>query len=253
MPKEKDLEVKVGAFVLASIVCLVAFIFSISDFSVFRKGVAYRVVFQYANGLKKGAPVRLAGVDAGHVKEIKVVSAVERTMDVIVDIWMEEGVCIPADSRFLINQLGILGEKYIEIIPGKAPDILTAGTRITGEDPIPMEAVVQTFGVLGKKAELVLDGVNNGILSESNRKALAVLLVNVAAVSESLNKGVLTEANKSALAATLANMAAVSGNLKNGQGTVGKFLTDPSVFQNLDELSADLKTNPWKLFYRPKK
>ena len=253
MPKESNLEVKVGAFVVTAIVCLVIFIFSISDFSVFRKGVIYRVAFQYANGLKKGAPVRLAGVDAGHVKEIRVLPAVARSADVVVDIWMEEDARIPADSRFLINQLGILGEKYLEILPGKTRDVLPAGARVTGEDPVSMEAITQMFGALGKKADLLLDSVNNGIFSEANRTALAAILVNVAAVSESLNKSVLTGTNKDALAATLANMAAVSGNLKNGQGTVGKFLTDPGVFQNLDELSADLKANPWKLFYRPKK
>lgn len=253
MPKETDLEVKVGAFVVAAIACLVVFIFSISDFSVFRKGAAFRIVYQYANGLKKGAPVRLAGVDAGHVKDIRVVVAAARPMDVLVDIWMEEGACVPADSRFLINQLGILGEKYLEIIPGKSPDLLAAGARVTGEDPVSMEEITQTFGALGKKVSQALDGVNNGLLSEANRKALAAILLNVAAASESLDRGVLTEANKAALAATLANLAAVSGNLKNGQGTAGKFLTDPSIFQNMDELSADLKANPWKLFYRPKK
>ncbi len=233
MPKETNLEVKVGAFVVAAIVCLVVFIFSISDFSVFRQGVIYQVTFQYANGLKKGAPVRLAGVDAGHVKRIKVVPAAERPADVVVDIWMEGDSRIPVDSRFLINQLGILGEKYLEVLPGKRADSLVAGARVTGEDPVSMEAITQSFGVLGKKVELVLDGVNNGILSEANRRSLAAILVSVAAVSESLNKGVLSEANKGALSATMANMAAVSANL--------------------DELSADLKSNPWKLFYRPKK
>jgi hypothetical protein len=77
-------------------------------------------------------------------------------------------------------------------------------------------------------------------------------LAHMAKMTEGINAGVLTEANKAALAALLANAAAVTEGVKNGQGTVGKFLTDPSVFRNLDELSADLKTNPWKLFYRPK-
>ena len=72
MPRESDLELKVGAFVVAAIICLVTFIFSISDFSVFHGGTILRVTFSYANGLKKNAPVRLAGVDAGHVRDLKV-------------------------------------------------------------------------------------------------------------------------------------------------------------------------------------
>jgi hypothetical protein len=29
-------------------------------------------------------------------------------------------------------------------------------------------------------------------------------------------------------------------------------ITDEAIYDNLDELTADLKSNPWKLLYRPK-
>jgi phospholipid/cholesterol/gamma-HCH transport system substrate-binding protein len=253
MPKESDLEVKVGIFVLTAIVCLIGFIFSISDFSVFKKGESYRVMFQFANGLKKGAPVRVAGVDAGHIREIKVsYDRATRLTDVRTDIWMETGHSIPADSKFMINQLGLLGEKYLEIMPGVSESLLAPGATVRGEDPIPMETITRTMGSLGAKVETTLNHINTGILTEANKFALAATLANLAKMTEGINAGILTEANKAALAATLANAASVSGALSDGQGTIGKFLTDPSVFRNLDELSADLKTNPWKLFYRPK-
>ena len=226
MPKESGLELKVGAFVIAAIICLVGFIFSISDFSVFRKGDTYRVMFQFANGLKKGAPVRVAGVDAGHVREIAVAyDRVRRQADVRVDIWMQEGHSIPADSVFMINQLGLLGEKYLEIMPGTSDALLAAGASVKGEDPVPMETITRTLGSLGSKVEATLNSINGGVL---------------------------TEANKASLAALLANTAGLTGDIRSGQGTVGKFLTDPRLFNNLEELSADLKANPWKLFYRPK-
>jgi phospholipid/cholesterol/gamma-HCH transport system substrate-binding protein len=253
MPKESDLEVKVGAFVLAAIVCLVVFVFSISDFSIFKKGESYRVMFQFANGLKKGAPVRVAGVDAGHVREIKVAyDAVARLTDVNVDIWMEQGHGIPVDSKFMINQLGLLGEKYLEIMPGSAESFVVPGATVRGEDPVPMETITKTLGSLGDKVGITLNSINTGILTDANKFALAVTLANLAKMTEGINTGILTEANKTALAATLANTAAVTDGIRNGQGTVGRFLTDPSVFKNMDELSADLKANPWKLFYRPK-
>ena len=253
MPKESNLEVKVGAFVLVAIVCLVGFVFSISDFSIFKKGENYRVMFQFANGLKKGAPVRVAGVDAGHVREIKVAyDAATRVTDVTVDVWMERGHSIPSDSKFLINQLGLLGEKYLEVMPGMSQELVAPGSMVRGEDPVPMESITKTLGSLGAKVETTLNSINTGVLSEANKFALAVTLANLAKMTEGINTGVLTEANKVALAATLANTAAVTGALRNGEGTVGKFLTDPSVFRNMDELSADLKVNPWKLFYRPK-
>lgn len=226
MPRESNLEFKVGLFVVAAIVCLVVFIFSISDFSVFKKGWTCTAEFHFANGLKKNAPVRVAGVDAGHVRSIAVTyDEVSHEPKVRIDVWIDGGMRLPDDSRFLINQLGILGEKYLEIMPGMSSRLLLPGAEIEGDDPVAMDAITKTISTIGEKLSVTLDSINNGVLSEENKKSLAVSLVNIAAISE---------------------------GIRMGEGTIGKFLTDKSVYQNLDELSADLKANPWKLFYRPK-
>ncbi len=227
MPHESNLEVKVGMFVAGAPIFLTAFVFSISDFSVFTKGDKWQGIFPYADGLKKGAPVRLAGVDAGHIRAVKAVyDKAARTTAVTVDIWIEAGHSIPEDSHVVINQLGLLGEKYIEILPGSAALLLPPGAAVRGEDPVPMESLMKMAGSLGGKIETTLNGINNGLL---------------------------TPANTSALAVSLSNIAAVTGAMKDGQGTVGMLLNDPAIFRNLDDMTADLKANPWKLFYRPRK
>ena len=73
------------------------------------------------------------------------------------------------------------------------------------------------------------------------------------ATVDSINNGILTDQNKKALADTLQAFDVVANNIKNGKGTVGRLFTDESIYNNLDELTADLKVNPWKLLYRPKK
>jgi phospholipid/cholesterol/gamma-HCH transport system substrate-binding protein len=260
MPRESDLEMKIGFFVVIAVVCLVAFIFSISDFSVFRGGTVYHVVFGYANGLKKNAPVRLAGVDAGHVRDLKV-SFDRRTGKAVVAVeaWVAQGIDIPSDSQFLVNQLGLLGEKYLEIMPGTSTQMLPPGTVVKGEDPIPMEAVTKQITQLGAKVEMTLNGINTGVLSEANTKALASTLANIASVSEKVKSGEGTVGMLLSdplvyqnLSSTLANVASLTDKLNNGEGTVGRFLVNPGLYQNLEELSADLKANPWKLFYRPR-
>ena len=40
--------------------------------------------------------------------------------------------------------------------------------------------------------------------------------------------------------------------LKNGEGTVGKLLTDDSVYKNLEAFTEDIKNNPWKLLNKPR-
>jgi phospholipid/cholesterol/gamma-HCH transport system substrate-binding protein len=266
MPRESNLEMKVGVFVVASVFCLVAFVFSISDFSIFKKGDGYRVMFTYAGGLKKGAPVRLAGVDAGYVRDIKVyhndkkqeaaenkVADEVKSTSVAVDIWMEKGFVVPLDSKFVINQLGLLGEKYLEVMPGNSLEAMPVGAIVKGDDPASMDEVMRMVGSIGTKLEATLANVNQGLLTEQNKASFAATLANMASITEGIKTGVLSEANKVSLAAVLANVAVISDGIKKGDGTVGKFLTDPAVFKNLDELTADLKANPWKLLYRPKK
>lgn len=226
MPRETGLEFKVGAFVLTGVVLLLAFVFAVSDFSVFSDGKVYRVVFSYANGLRRNAPVRLAGVDAGHVRDIRAYfDSNEGRVLVEVEAWLPADVPLPGDSRFMVNQLGLMGEKYLEILPGLSTDPVPDGAVFTGDDPVPMESVMRQLSSVGRKAEEVLASVNDGFLNEQNRKALASIL---------------------------SDWALLSGKLSRSEGTFGKFLTDASVFDNLSEMTADLKANPWKLFYRPR-
>jgi phospholipid/cholesterol/gamma-HCH transport system substrate-binding protein len=226
MPKELNLEMKVGTFVVIAFLALVAFVFSVSDFSVFQKGTTYTVIFKYANGLKKGAPVRLAGVDSGFVRSMKVSYDQNTNINrVSIVVWLMHGIVIPIDSQFLINQLGLLGEKYLEILPGTAREFVNPGSFLAGEDPVPIESVMKRFSAIAFKLDDTLSGVNNGLLSEANKKSLSD---------------------------TLANLSAITGSLKDGEGTVGSFLKNKSIYENLDEMTADLKSNPWKLFYRPK-
>ncbi len=228
MTRESRLELKVGTFVLIGFIAMSFIVASISDFSFAQKGTSYGVVFNFANGLRDAAPVRLAGVEAGLVKELELfvdVNDGNRTK-VRAKIWLQDGIAMPADSTLTINQLGLLGEKYIEIIPGVSSEYVKPGSMLVGKDPLAMEKIMEQVGVIAQKVEVTIDGINNGLLTEQNKLAFANILD---------------------------GLSSVSLNLKEGRGTVGKLLTDDAIFKNLDELTADLKGNPWKLLFRPKK
>jgi phospholipid/cholesterol/gamma-HCH transport system substrate-binding protein len=260
MAKDSGLELKVGAFVLTAVICLTGFVLSVSDFALFEKGDAYTAVFNYANGLKKGAPVRLAGVDAGHIRTLNIYyDPVERRTRISIGLWITRGVLIPSGSKVLINQLGLLGEKYVEILPGSSNVPLPAGAKLTGEDPVAMESIMAAVGGIAGKLESTLEGVNQRLLTETNARSLQESLKNVAAITAAIRNGegtlgklVLDKSVYEDLSRTLSNMALLTGKLNSSEGTIGRFLTDPGVYQNLEELSADLKAHPWKLLYRPR-
>ena len=234
MPKESNLELKVGIFVLFAFICVTFFLFSISDTTFLAKGDSMKVVFNFANGLKKAAPVRMAGVDAGSVQHIHLFfDREDRRTKVEVTIKVDKEAKIPVDSVFIINQLGLLGEKYMEIIPGvDTKHFFEAEDVIEGKDPVAQEMISEKIVEVANKLGGSIDSFNTIAGDEKNQTSLKKTLENISLLTERLNF--------------------IAGQVKEGEGTIGKLFYDASIYDNLEELTADLKVNPWKLLYVPK-
>ena len=114
------MELKVGIFVFFGLVLISIFILSIGGFKTWASGYDIKFNFSFINGVKMGAPVRFAGLDVGHVKKIEltVPSSNQGQTRVHVTCWVRKEVRIPLNSIIWVNTLGLLGEKYIEIMPG---------------------------------------------------------------------------------------------------------------------------------------
>ncbi len=122
MPSQKQLkwsELKVGLTVLVACITLGVLIFLMSGTGgLFTTKIELKSYFDDANGLRVGAPVRLAGVDIGNVAGIRVVSdkgkqltPVEVTMKVNTRYLFN----LRKDSLTLLSTAGVLGETYINI------------------------------------------------------------------------------------------------------------------------------------------
>jgi phospholipid/cholesterol/gamma-HCH transport system substrate-binding protein len=211
--KSKGLEWKVGVFVFLGLAVLSWFVLMIGDLKLMRIGRSIQVCFGFANGIKVGAPVRIAGVDKGEVKEIKLTHTADGKTVIYIRAWVDGAAQVPRDSRAWVNTLGLLGEKYLEIIPGQDyKDSLKEGDILLGEDPTSVQEVTD----LAKDVTLQAQAT-------------------------------LTDLQK-----TLKSLDGVLTDMRDGRGTVGKFFTDDRLYNDLEEMFADLKKNPWKLLYRPK-
>lgn len=212
--KTRTLELKVGIFVFIGLIIMTWFVLWIGDFKLVRQGFTIKVTFAFANGIKVGAPVRLAGVDRGEVKEIKLTHE-EGTgkSKVFITAWVDSGTEIPKDSRAWVNTLGLLGEKYLEIIPGKDyKNILKENELLTGDDPTSVQEVTDLAKDIALQAKDTL----------------------------------------ASLQETMATLDALLKDMHEGRGTVGKLFTDDKLYTDIEEMFADLKKHPWKLLYRPR-
>jgi len=159
------LELKVGIFVFIGLVIFVLFILFIGGFKTWSSGYKININFNFVNGVKIGAPVRFAGVDAGEIKKIHVEYLPEANKtNIRLEAWLRSTIKVPADSTVLVNTLGLLGEKYIEIMPGNNyAQCLTDGQNLTGIDPMPMDKVMKT-------AQDILSNIDDSLTKIRNKE-----------------------------------------------------------------------------------
>lgn len=134
----------VGIFVLIGIFCAGYLIIVMGDVSAFFKD-RYTVYgyFSSASGLKKKAVVELAGVKIGHVSAIRIDT---QFLVARVEMDIDRKIALSEDSIASIKTAGIIGEKYIEILPGGSDTMLVHGDEIENtESSLDIESLIRKF------------------------------------------------------------------------------------------------------------
>jgi phospholipid/cholesterol/gamma-HCH transport system substrate-binding protein len=186
--RERGLEFKVGLLILVSSAILVAFIFVLGNFSL-RSGFSIYVDYDYIGNLQQGAPVKVSGIKVGKVTDVEFVGGkldpkLGKRVQVRVTAWVEDRVRdgIRSDAEFFINTAGVLGEQYLEIVPGHDWDHPAVAADAVFHGPPWVHDPPRTDLVVARLYE-VLDGVS-GVLHD-DKDAIKHLLSNGAnAVSE---------------------------------------------------------------------
>jgi phospholipid/cholesterol/gamma-HCH transport system substrate-binding protein len=155
---QTKLELKLGIFVFIGLVIFTVFILSVGGIRTWASGYQINFMFNFINGVRKGAPVRFAGVDVGEVTGIKYFyDDKENKTKIRIACWVPNDIKIPTDSTAWVNTLGLLGEKYIEIMPGvDYKRLLHPNGELIGEDPIAMNDVFKT-------AKHIADNLDTGV------------------------------------------------------------------------------------------
>lgn len=121
-------EAKVGLFVLIGIILLVYMSLRVGGIQFGRaEGYTLYVKFDSAAGLDKDASVSVAGVEVGRVTDITL-----KDNKAHLTLRIKPDVRVGSDFTALLTTKGLLGERYLELIPGSpnAP-LLKEGDEIT--------------------------------------------------------------------------------------------------------------------------
>ncbi len=207
---EKALELRVGLVVLAAIAVLVGFVLLIGDFH-FAKQYQIFVEFKFSGTIAPGAPVKISGVQIGRVEKIEFIGnrappagteRLQTRLSVLIDDKAKDA--IPEGTEFFISTAGILGEQYLEAVPGdRAGAPIGPGTTLRGVDTARTDLLIARMNtVLGAFSSLLSE--NRGLL-ESLAKAATGLTQNI---------DDLLKQKKGALSESVDNLAAMSKEAK---------------------------------------
>lgn len=164
-----SLHIKVGLFVLISVIIFIFGVFMISgERNFFEKKYTVKSYFKDTAGLLPGAYVRLSGVRIGTVTDIYFPESTEKNViDVKMEISREGARRISSGSKATIRTEGLLGAKYIEIVRGDSALLEEPQDEIRIESYTPPELQE----IIGQSEEFLTNIIN---ISESLDKIVKV-------------------------------------------------------------------------------
>jgi phospholipid/cholesterol/gamma-HCH transport system substrate-binding protein len=202
---------KIGLFMLIGLIILGVFIIRIEDIPIGDRGERQMVTARFASaaGLDKKAPVRIAGVRIGKVEEIRLDGA-----EAILVLSLDPGVELHQGASAQVASMGMLGDRYVEILPGdpRAP-LLPPGGELAGSTPPTFDDVMRVATEIGADVKEVTEALRTSVGGEQGAVKLAEIVDNIRELTASLK--ILIEQNQSNVNETTENFRAFSATLRD--------------------------------------
>ncbi len=153
------------------------------------KGKTLYVDFLNVENLEKGALVRMAGVTVGHVEDVFLTGPPKNLARV--EIRLNPGAEVPEGSTFAIGSPGLVGEKYINIIPRRgSAKFLPDKAQVRGVEPMGLEnllsnasQLVNTLNQIGKEVQGITDSLRTFVTDPQIRSDLRQTVDNLEAAT----------------------------------------------------------------------
>jgi len=271
-----SVEAKVGVFVVIGIIILGYMSMKVGKLNFSGdKRYEVEVLFDSASGLAVDTTVEIAGVEVGRVSRIGL-----KDGKALVGLNLEPDITLTKDARAVIRTKGILGDKYVELIPGSpAAPVLAAGDRIVRSVPTTdMDTLMNVLGEVARDVSKLTSSLANVMGGEEGEASLRAIIFNLREMTETLNQTVQANnedvskmiTNLSAFAETLrkigdanhddidtivtnvrkasdeietlvAGLNEITTKINEGQGTIGQLVNDKDTVENLNEALVSLK------------
>ncbi|MFH1874035.1 MAG: MlaD family protein [Pseudomonadota bacterium] len=250
--KRLSLEMKVGLFAAIMIALAGLITIKVSERAVTAgRGYELEAIFENATGLKIKAPVELAGVQVGVVKDLELFDSRQAK----VTLLLNRKVKLPEDSKAVLRSRGFLGETYVELIPGsfnvptlgKGQEI--ADTGASGD----LNQLMAQFNEIANDIKAITSSLKTMVNQEGtapinriinnldeftetiktltihNQENINRISVNLAEFTEALRR------SREEVESSMEHVASITGKIDRGEGTIGKLVNDEETVEKLNE------------------
>jgi phospholipid/cholesterol/gamma-HCH transport system substrate-binding protein len=236
----------VGAFVLGGLLIFGGGLFLIGDRRLlFSEQFELNATFGRVTGLEVGTQVRLAGLRAGEVLEVRVPSRPSDPFLVRMRLREDLRPLIRADSVPNVQTDGIVGNAFIQISVGteEAP-VVSPGDTLAGRDPVEFADLIQegqeTFRTVAAEIIDLRGEVSTAIDSLTDTAEAATEVIGDVGMHVESIAAASADAARNAQAA-LAEAQAVLANVRAGRGTIGRLLTDDALYERVVASSQEVE------------
>ncbi|MGQ0732698.1 MAG: MlaD family protein [Acidobacteriota bacterium] len=263
MPRTRSLawsELKIGILAVAAIALAAVMIFLLSGEGGFAwQRYSLKVIFADVQGLKAGAPVRVAGVEVGAVSDVEFIGD---RVEVVVELSEDHRSRITSSSRATLGSVSLLGEPAVDITASsQGTPIPDWGYIPSGDPPVTLAdfSAQATEGI--ESATRLLQDIRAGrgtigklFTDEGVYRDLNALLQSADRVASQIANGRGTLGRLTSdprlyneLTAAVGDLQAITTRIRSGEGSLGKLLSDPAMANALTATAQNVETLTGKL------
>lgn len=251
-------ETAVGAFFLLSIAVFFILVFYLKIFRIENNQyVDYKIYLKDTCGISKKSDVKIAGVKVGWVEEINLNNETASLPAVQVLIKILKECKLKSDSQAAVRQDGMLGNKFLEIIPGKTENYIGSGQALTTpsqESPsldeifISLQKVANNLESITESLKASIGFENNGskklndIIENFNQATITISnastkITEIISNSEHSIKNTIESAQES-----INQIQDSATKINSGKGLLGKLINEDGPYNDILSASRSIRS-----------
>lgn len=178
-------EIKVGFLTLLAIASLALVSIKLTqNSSGFGSFNEYKTVMDDASGIQPKTTIKVAGINAGRIKAIKL-----QGNKALVIFEIKDEIPVTTSAKMTVKSVGFLGDKFLDFFPGDPNgERLPAGSTVESSGSAGLEDLASNAGEIMNEVRGIVKSIKESLEDEDRKNILKQIVQNIKKVTEDAKK-----------------------------------------------------------------